>query len=405
MELPSTDGSEHTPVKPRRSVSVWTFILSLVLVAGLAFIGGNRSADIVAYLSGKSEPSNLDFSSLQTVYDELRNKFDGELDTDKLIDGAKHGLVEAAGDPYTVYFNAEEAAKFENELDGTFQGIGAEIGKQDSRLIIVSTLDGSPAKAAGVMAGDIIAKVNDEETAGWSIEEAVGKIRGEKGTTVKLSVIRDDELKEISITRDDITNPSVTHEIKDGIGYLRISRFGDNDTLRLARTAAEEFKAKQVKGIILDMRGNGGGYLTAAQDIAGLWLKNKVVVTERTNGKVTDSLKTDGDAILNGTPTVVLVDGGSASASEIVAGALADHGAATLVGEKTYGKGSVQTIEDLPGGGKLKVTVAKWYTPAGKNINEEGIKPSVVIAPTDKDIAAKRDVARQKAVELLEAGL
>lgn len=394
------------PEKPRRTISLSTFIFSLLVVGTLAFVGGDRYPDLLARFGGSSDPADLDLSSLQTTYDTLRSKYDGELDPAKLVDGAHHGLVDAAGDPYTVYFNAEEAADFASELDGTFQGIGAEIGKKDDRLIVVSTLDGSPAKASGLRAGDVITKVNDEETTGWSIEEAVGKIRGEKGTTVKLSIIRGDELKDISITRDQITNPSVRHEILDGnIGYLRISRFGEGETVALAQKAATEFNQKQVKGVILDLRGNGGGYLDTAQKVTGLWLNNAVVVTERKNGQVTDTLRTGNNATLQGIPTVVLVDGGSASASEIVAGALSDHGAATLVGEQTFGKGSVQTIEDLPGGGQIKVTVARWFTPNGKNINEEGIAPTITVKPSNKDIEANNDVVRQKAIELLKRGL
>lgn len=406
MELPNTDQPSRPIEKRRRSISLPSFVLSLLIVASLAFVAGGRTNDLAAWLNGRTGPADLDLGSLQAIYDELRLNYDGELDTDKLIDGAKHGLVEATGDPYTVYFNAEEAAQFENEMEGTFQGIGAEIGKRDDRLTIVSTLDGSPAKAAGLQAGDIVAKVNDEDTTDWSVDEAVMKIRGEKGTTVKLSVIRDDQLKEISITRDEITNPSVRHEIIDGnIGYLRVSRFGDTDTVGLARRAAEEFKEKNVKGVVLDLRGNGGGYLTTAQQLAGLWLEDQVVVTERTGNVVTDTLKSQGEAILKGLPTVVLVDGGSASASEIVAGALSDHGVATLVGQQTFGKGSVQTIQDLPDGGQLKVTIARWYTPAGNNINDEGIAPDVKSEPSKADLESNRDVVRSKAVQLLRQGL
>jgi carboxyl-terminal processing protease len=250
--------------------------------------------------------------------------------------------------------------------------------------------------------------VNDESTSGWSIEKAVSKIRGKKGTTVKLTIIRGEEApRDISITRSTITDPSVKYEVTaENIGVMRISRFGESETARLAAQAANEFKAKNVKGIIVDLRGNGGGYLIAAQQIASLWLKDKVVVTERSGGKVIDTLRSSDDsAILEGIPTVVLVDGGSASASEILAGALSDNGAAKLVGQKTFGKGSVQTIEDLLSGGQLKVTVAKWYTPKGKNINKEGIKPDTEVVPTADDIAAQRDVQKTKAIEIISAGL
>lgn len=384
-----------------RTVSLPTAILITVFVAMVSFVSGTRSEQIVAQLSGNKNPASLDFSSLNDVYDVLRSKYDGQLDAQTLIDGAKHGLVEATGDPYTAYFNAKEAEEFESDLEGSFQGIGAELGKRDDQLVIISTLDDSPAKKAGLMANDVITKVNDEDVTGFSVEQAVGKIRGEKGTTVKLTVFRSDGLKEFSITRDAITNPSVKSEITpDNIGILRISRFGETDTVTLSRKAAEQFQAAGVKAVVVDLRGNGGGYLSAAREIASLWLEDKVVVSERKNGVVIDTLRSDNNAPLKGIKTIVLVDGGSASASEIVAGALVDNNAATLVGEKTFGKGSVQVLQAVPTGGQLKITVAKWYTPSGKNINKEGIKPSVEVKLTADDINANRDPQKDKALEL-----
>ncbi len=385
-----------------QSVPLPTVILVAVFVAIVSFVGGTRSDEIVARFDARRNPASLDFSSLNDVYSVLRSKYDGKLDTQTLIDGAKHGLVEATGDPYTTYFTAKEAAEFESDLEGSFQGIGAELGKRNDQLVIISTLDESPAKQAGLLANDIIVGVNGDDATHWTVEQAVSKIRGEKGTTVKISVLRGEQgLKEFSITRAAITNPSVKSEITpENIGILRISRFGETDTTTLSRKAAEEFKAAGVKAVILDLRGNGGGYLTAAREVSSLWLEDKVVVTERQNGVVVDSLRSDNDAPLKGIKTIVLIDGGSASASEIVAGALSDHGVATLVGEKSFGKGSVQTIEDITGGGKLKVTIAKWYTPNGKNINKEGIKPSVEVKLTADDVNANRDPQKDKALEL-----
>ena len=393
--------------KKARSVSISTLLLTLVLVGIVGFIAGTRSDAILASFSPTKGPNELNLSSLNDIYSVLRKKYDGQLDAQKLIDGAKHGLVEAAGDPYTVYFNDKEAADFNGDLEGTFQGIGAELGKREEKLVVISTLDDSPAKKAGLLANDVIVKVNDENTDNWSIDQAVSKIRGAKGTTVKLTVLRGEEgIKEFSITRDEINNPSVKSEILDGnIGFLRISRFGESETSTLSRKAAEDFKAKGVKAVILDLRGNGGGYLTAAKDVSGLWLNNKIVVTERTGGKVTDTLRSGTDAPLAGIPTVVLVDGGSASASEIVAGALSDNKAAKLVGEKTFGKGSVQTIEDILSGGQLKVTVAKWYTPNGKNLSKAGIVPDETIKLTAEDINAGRDPQKDRALQLIQQGL
>ncbi len=399
--------STDTPVIPKKRrfprVSLVSTVLISLLVGTVGFIAGTRSDDIVASLSGKSSASRLDLSSLNDVYQVLRKQYDGTLDVQKLVDGAKHGLVEATGDPYTVYFNDKEAEEFQGDLEGSFQGIGAELGKRNDALVVIATLDESPAKKAGLLAGDVIVNVNGEDASGWSVEKTVNKIRGDKGTVVKLSVLRGDQgLKEFAITRQAITNPSVRSEITpENIGILRISRFGESDTASLSRMAAENFKAKGVKGVIVDVRGNGGGYLEAARDVAGLWLNDKVIVTERVGGKVTDTLRSGNDAPLAGIKTVVLVDGGSASASEILAGALSDNGAATLVGEKTFGKGSVQTIVSLGSGGQVKVTIAKWYTPAGKNISKEGITPKVVIDLSSDDVNAGRDPQKDKALELL----
>lgn len=397
----------QTDVPKPQSRPRWPMMAGIILlVAIVAFVAGTRADSLLAVLRGSQNsdlPTELDLSSVQDVYRELRDQFDGRLDVQKLIDGAKKGLVDAAGDPYTVYFTDQEAEQFLSDLDGKFSGIGAELGKKDDNLVIVATLDDSPARRAGLMPNDAIVKVNDQETSGWSIEKAVSEIRGEKGTTVKLAVVRSQELKEFSIVRDEIINPSVKYEVTaDNIGYLRISRFAETDTVLLAKRAASEFQRQGVKGVVLDLRGNGGGYLGAAQEIAGIWLKNKTVVQERRGDTIVDTLKTGSDAPLEGMPTVVLIDGGSASASEIVAGALRDHNAAQLVGQKTFGKGSVQQIEKVGSGGQLKVTIAKWYTPSGKNISQEGIQPDFAVELTDEDFAAQRDPQKDKAFDIVK---
>lgn len=398
----------ETPMPKRKKSPSWgTVVLVAAVVGVVAFIGGTRSSQILALFNGGQNtnlPTQLDLSSVQDVYQKLREQFDGQLDAQKLIDGAKKGLVEAGGDPYTVYFTDDEAEQFLSDLDGKFSGIGAELGKKDDNLVVVSTLDDSPARKAGLLPNDIIAKVNDQETAGWPIEKAVTEIRGDKGTTVKLSILRSQELKEFSIIRDEIINPSVKYEVTgDNIGYLRISRFAETDTVELAKKAANEFKQKGVKGVVLDLRGNGGGYLGAAQEVAGIWLNNKVVVQEKRGDTVVDTLKSGANPILEGVPTVVLIDGGSASASEIVAGALHDHGAAKLVGEKTFGKGSIQQIEQIDSGGQLKVTIAKWYTPNGKNISKEGIEPDTQVTMSEQDIAIGNDTQKTQALDIVKS--
>lgn len=404
-------GSEHTtpaqqPERDRRPRVTMTMVALVLLGLVVAFIAGTRSDYLYATLLNRSTSSDtLDLSSVQSLYRELAGSYDGSLDKQKLIDGAKKGMVDAVGDPYTVYFTASEAKEFLSDLEGTFEGIGAELGKKDDALVVVSTLEGSPAKAAGLQHGDAIIMVNEETTNNWSIEQAVKKIRGEKGTTVKLTIARSgtDKPLEISIVRDKITDPSVKTEITpDNIGIMRITRFGQTDTVQLARKAAEDFKSKGVKGVVVDLRGNGGGYLEASRDIASLWLDNEVVVTERTGGVVIDTLRSRGTPVLRGIPTIVLVNQGSASASEILAGALRDNGVAKIVGEKTFGKGVVQDVRELRDGGSLKVTIASWYTPKGKNISKEGISPDTAVELTEADVAASKNPQKDKALELLK---
>lgn len=393
--------SGHQPKTVSRSV---VFIL-VVFTAAVSFVLGTRNQDIVAVIGPaiglKTAGTALDLSTVQATYRELSANFDGTLDKTKLIEGANRGMVEAAGDPYTVYMNRQEAEEFRDDLSGNIGGgIGAEIGIRSDRATVIRALKGNPAEKAGIAAGDVILAVNDESAAGWNVDETVAKIRGEEGTTVKLLIERDGARQEITITRAIINNPSVTSSVENGIGILNLSRF-DNQTVSLAREAAEDFKRVNVRGVILDLRGNGGGYLTAAQGVSGIWLNQKLVVVEKANGIVKDELKSGSNPILEGVPTVVLVNGGSASASEIVAGALKDNGAAQLVGEKTFGKGTVQQPIDLANGALLKVTIARWFTPKGVNISEQGIKPDVAVELTQADISSDNDTQLQAAKKAL----
>lgn len=372
-----------------------TFVLILALTVIVGYAAGTRNDQIVGLVAPafgiKVETGSLDLANVQTTYRQLKANFDGTLDTQALINGASRGLVAAAGDNYTIYMDKKEADEFNKDLTGDIGGgIGAEIGSRDSKPTVIRTLADTPAQKAGLQTGDIIVAVNDQSAASWSVNDTVNKIRGDVGTTVKITVLRGTDAKDFTITREKITAPSVESKIDGNIGILTLSRF-DDTTADLARQAAQTFKDKGIKGVVLDLRGNGGGLLTAAQDVAGLWLNNEIVVSERTNGKVTDELRSGNDSTLAGIPTVVLVNSSSASASEIVAGALQDYGAATLVGEKTFGKGSVQKLIDLPSGSVLKVTVAKWYTPHGKNINKQGIEPNQKVDLTAADANAGRD--------------
>lgn len=394
-----------TPTVRPNVITKQTYFLSIALVAIVGFIAGTRSNEILGavapVLGIKVETGTLDLSSVQRTYQQLKSNYDGQLDTQQLIDGASRGLTAAAGDQYTVYMSAKESSQFNNDLSGNIGGgIGAEIGIRSDHPTILRVLKGNPAEKAGLLAGDVIVAVNDEDATKWTSDQAVAKIRGQAGTTVKVGVMRGTDRKDFTVTRSTITSPSVDSKIENGIGTMTISRF-DEQTSSLSQKAAQSFKAAGVKGVVLDLRNDGGGYLTAAQSVASLWLNDKPVVSERTGGKVTDELRSNNNAILVGIPTIVLVNGGSASASEIVAGALQDNGAAKLVGEKTFGKGSVQKIIDLGAGTQLKVTVAKWYTPKGKNITKEGITPDQPVTLTQDDANNGNDPQMAAALKVL----
>ncbi len=380
-------------------------IAAAIFFVGAAFGFGLHDSPLLdrpAAPEHEALPRSLDYSSVDEVYDSLRENFDGELSIEELLDGLKRGLAQATGDPYTEYLNPDASQEFDDDLSGTFSGIGAELGRDDENVIIVAPLSGFPAEDAGLQSRDVILQVDGESVAGKSITEVVQKIRGEVGTDVTLTVARDFERLEFTITRETITIPSVEFEIlDDNIGYLDVSRFGD-DTVQLVRRAYQDFMTVGVDGIILDLRTNPGGLLNVSVELADLWLpRGAVVVEERRAGEVVNTLDSRSDPLIEGIPTVVLVNEASASASEIVAGALSDHGVATVIGATTFGKGSVQQLDRLRSGGTLKVTVARWHTPDGLNIDQEGIKPDIEVERTQEDFEAERDPQLERAVEEL----
>ena len=388
--------------KKLRNMSQSSFFLSLAVTLVIGVVIGVYRHHIYATVAPifgiNASAESINTESLQRAYRQLKANYDGELDDMQLMQGAVRGMVASTGDEYTAYFDAKEAEQFDSDMSGSIGGgIGAQIGVRNEKVTLVKILSDTPAEKIGLKAGDIVLAINDESTEGFTTDKAVEKIRGEIGTTVKLQIDRAGKEKEYAITRAEISAPSVEKEVKQGVGILTMTRF-DQQTAYLAREAAEEFKQQNVKGVVLDLRGNPGGYLTAARDVSGIWLKNKVVVSERSGDRVVDELRSGGNPLLAGVPTVVLIDGNSASASEIVAGALQEHGAATLMGETTYGKGSVQRLIPLADGAMLKVTVARWYTPEGKNITESGIAPDKEVTITEKQLLDGDDVQLKAAL-------
>lgn len=394
----------------------WLFgggkVLCAVVIAGAVFLAGVGIGNgtikfgTAQNAQNKDLPADLDYASVEKVYDALRANYDGDLDVEKLLDGLRTGLAEASGDPYTIYMNAQAADEFNKQLSGTFSGIGAELGKDPAgNLIIVSPISGFPAAKAGLRPQDVLVSIDETSAAGLNIEEAVTKIRGPKGTQVKIRVVRDKkEDLSFTITREDIKIPSVKYEIlPDNVGYLQITQFND-DTYQLSRAAAEAFKKQGVKRVVLDLRGNPGGLLKSAVEVTSLWLpRGETILQERRGDLIISTSVATGDDLLKGIPTAVLIDAGSASASEIMAGALRDNKAATLFGVKSYGKGSVQQIQQLPGGGELKVTVARWFRPNGQNIDGKGIEPDTEVKMTEEDFKANRDPQKDAAINFIKS--
>lgn len=372
---------------------------AIVIGAVLAVLGGVIGANwrnwfngFAPYLGAQTLESSVDWSSLDEVYNKLASSYNGDLSTAEMIEGAKKGLVDSLGDIYTVYMNAEDSSDYYDSLHGNVgAGVGIEMGLRDGYVRVLRTLPDNPARRAGVLAGDIIYQVNGEDVYDWDSTAIANRLRGEAGTEVKLTVVRDGETKEFTLVREVINNVSAYVEYDGSTAIITVVRF-DEDTGATVANFANEFAGKGVKKVILDLRNNGGGYVSAAQEMLGLWLDGKTVLVQRSKhfgDSVTSSAS--GKAILSDMPTVVLVNGSTASASEIVAGALQDYEKATILGEKTYGKGVMQNLYTLSGNTTLKVTTAEWYTPLDRSINGDGITPDVEVTRSYEDINAMRD--------------
>lgn len=371
--------SQHVQGKSVRSLGSLIILLVGIFI-GRYVVPFSSSSPPVTIESLQSSDRQFVFPTFWETWDELHERFIGSLDDKDLFYGAVAGMVNATEDPYTVFSDPDEAKQFEETLSGSFSGVGIEIGIQNGIVTVIAPIKGSPADVAGVREGDAIVAVDQQfVTQDMSLDEVVQKIRGPIGEKVTLTVVHKGESKteEVTIIRETIVITSVIQDEKDGIAHIQITSFNEDTTDQFAKVA-NDVRSEKVRGIILDLRGNPGGFLQSSVDIASYFLdEGTLVVTER--GKEEEPYKTRGGALLRGIPLVVLVDGGSASASEILAGALADHLKVQVIGEKTFGKGSVQELIPLNDGSSLRVTVAKWYTPNGRSIDDEGIEPTIAV--------------------------
>lgn len=403
-----------------------TFLISILLFGGGVLVGAKSDGTFTPVANGGGEntvgtliPANIlenlpkglkensafNWGLLKNIWEyAAENYVEQPVDPKKLFEGAISGSIQALGDPYTLYLNPELTREFSNELSGEFFGIGAEIGMKKGLLTIVAPLEGSPAQKTGVRAGDKVLSIDGEETSLMSLDYAVSRIRGKEGTQVKLMLYRegDEAPREVVITRGKIIFQAVKSKMIGDIAYLELLQFGENSERDLKK-AAQELMKQNPKGLVLDLRNNPGGFLDEAIGIASFWIPDaQVVVKEKySDGKI-DEYKSRGSAFLSDIPTIVLVNNGSASGSEIVAAALHAYGKATLVGKQTFGKGSVQELRNFSDGSSVKLTIAKWLTPKDEEINEIGIKPDVEIDRIQEDYDNDRDPQLDKALELLK---
>lgn len=367
--------------------------------------GGVEISKVINLNRSLNRSDSVEFQQFWEVWDKVKAKYVKQPVNDvDLFYGAIQGMVYGLGDPYSVYFPPKPASDFAKSLSGEFSGIGAEIGIKNNQLVIIAPLSDSPAEKSGLKPADKIIGIDKKSTLGMDVETAVQNIRGSATSSVMLTIMREgwEKPKEFTIHRAKINIPAVTFSMKPGnIAYIRVTQFNDRTSAQFGKYV-DELKAKNAKGLILDLRNNPGGYLDSAVFMASEWIKEGPIVIEKFSGGKENVNESFGTHRLAGLKTVVLINGGSASASEIVAGALQDTGAATLIGEKTFGKGSVQDFETLPDGSALKITVAEWFTPKGSTINEKGIAPDVEVKVDYSQSKVGEDKVLDKALELFK---
>ena len=408
----------YNEIGPKRSYKFYAYIL----VAVLSFAIGWEASRLgffttnVVKIDNKSavstdqsmlEKDGVDMGLFWKIWGELANKYVDEsiLKNEDMVYGAIKGMVSALEDPYTDFMTPQETVQFNESLEGTLEGIGAELTVKDKKLTIVSPLRKSPAERAGLLSGDIIYKIEGKPTDDMGVAEAITKIRGKKGTTVTLTIIRAKLEKpfDVTIVRDSIDIKSVTEEkLDNGIVYLGVNQFNEKTNEEFSKYIADLI-INEPKGLIIDLRYNGGGYLDiAVQLLSYLLPKDTPAVIIKERGKKDDTRLTNGNPKLLNVPLVVIVNDSSASASEIMAGAIQDQKRGVILGIKTFGKGSVQEVEKFSDGSSLKLTIAKWFIPLGRTINHEGLTPDIFVEIKEEDIKNEYDRQKEEAIKYLE---
>ena len=383
------------------------FFIPLIVILAVFFIGFSIGRDAtfknLSFSNNEESPAfdqNLFWQTWSLV---KKNYVKQPVEDQDLFYGALKGLVMGIDDPYSVFLKPDLAKKFLDDMSGSFEGVGMEVGMKDGRVTVIAPLPDTPAFRAGIRPGDKIFAVDDKDISGLSLDEAVNLIRGEKGTPVVLTIWRDGETKteDIEIIRDVIDVKSVSWELKgNNIAYLNITHFSE-DTWPDFKDVAQVIVRAKPNGLVVDLRNNPGGYLDTAVNMAGYWLGQNVIVVSKNAREIEREYRSNGLGELKHIPTIILVNEGSASASEILAGALQDYKQATILGEKTFGKGSVQELESLSDGSALKLTVARWYTPLGRSIEEQGILPDIEVILTQEDYILNRDPQLDRALLIL----
>lgn len=367
---------------------------------------------IIQGVSGGETPDSIssDFSIFWQTWDKLKTEYVNgkDIKDQDLVYGAIDGLTKSLNDPYTEFFTPKDYKTFKENIGGNFSGVGMEIGIRNDQLVVIAPLKDSPAEKAGILAGDMILKIDDKATDGLNVSQAVQIIRGEAGTEVILNIFRKNwtKSKDFTITRASINIPTLDYEMKGDIVYVQLYNFDGNTDTVFYNAMKDALLDKQTKGMVLDLRNNPGGYLDVAVNMAGWFIpKGDVVVKEKyADGKV-DIFRANGNEALKNLPVIVLINGGSASASEILAGALRINRKIKLVGEKSFGKGSIQELQTLKDDSAIKVTVAKWLLPDDSAIDKVGLVPDITVALTENDINSGKDPQFDKALELIQKQL